>query len=47
MQISSIVPQFRTTDLTASIDFYTTKLGFTLEFQYDDFYADTVRSRTN
>jgi uncharacterized glyoxalase superfamily protein PhnB len=23
----------------ASIGFYTTQLGFTLEFQYDDFYA--------
>ena len=43
MQISSVVPQLRTTDLAASIDFYTTKLGFTLEFLYDDFYAG-VRS---
>lgn len=43
MQISSVVPQLRTTDLAASIDFYTEKLGFTLEFQYDDFYAG-VRS---
>jgi len=39
MQISSVVPQLRTTDLAASIAFYTAKLGFTLEFQYDDFYA--------
>ena len=43
MQISSIVPQLRTTDLDASIDFFTTKLGFTLEFRYHDFYAG-VRS---
>ena len=43
MQISNIVPQLRTTDLAASVDFYTTKLGFTLEFLYDDFYAG-VRS---
>jgi catechol 2,3-dioxygenase-like lactoylglutathione lyase family enzyme len=43
MQISSVVPQLRTTDLAASIAFYTTKLGFTLEFQYEDFYAG-VRS---
>lgn len=43
MQISSVVPQLRTTDLAASIEFYTTRLGFTLEFQYDDFYAG-VRS---
>ena len=43
MHISSVIPQLRTTDLAASIEFYTTKLGFTLEFQYDDFYAG-VRS---
>jgi catechol 2,3-dioxygenase-like lactoylglutathione lyase family enzyme len=39
MQISSVIPQLRTTDLAASVDFYTTKLGFSLEFQYEDFYA--------
>lgn len=39
MQISSVIPQLRTTDLAASIEFYTTKLGFSLEFQYQDFYA--------
>jgi catechol 2,3-dioxygenase-like lactoylglutathione lyase family enzyme len=43
MQITSVIPQLRTTDLAASIAFYTTKLGFTLEFQYEDFYAG-VRS---
>jgi len=39
MQISRIIPQLRTTDLTASIEFYTTKLGFRLQFQAEDFYA--------
>lgn len=39
MQISSAIAQLRTTDLAASIDFYTTKMGLTLEFQYQDFYA--------
>ena len=39
MQISGVIPQLRTTDLAASIDFYTTKIGFTLDFQYEDFYA--------
>ena len=39
MQISGIVTQLRTTDLAASIEFYTSKLGFTLAFQYEDFYA--------
>ena len=46
MQISRVVPQLRTTDLAASIEFYTTKLGFTFEFQYEDFYAG-VRSGNN
>lgn len=39
MQISSAISQLRTTDLAASIHFYTTKVGLTLEFQYQDFYA--------
>lgn len=39
MQIKSAIAQLRTTDLAASIHFYTTKVGLTLEFQYQDFYA--------
>ena len=39
MQVSSIIPQLRTTDLAASIRFYTELLGFTLAFQHEDFYA--------
>jgi catechol 2,3-dioxygenase-like lactoylglutathione lyase family enzyme len=39
MQISSAISQLRTTDLAESIRFYTTKVGLTLEFQYQDFYA--------
>lgn len=39
MHISSAIAQLRTTDLAASIRFYTTKVGLTLEFQYEDFYA--------
>jgi catechol 2,3-dioxygenase-like lactoylglutathione lyase family enzyme len=39
MRIIGVNPQLRTTDLAASIRFYTDKLGFTLEFQYEDFYA--------
>ena len=39
MQISGVITQLRTTDLAESIRFYTTKLGLTLEFQYEDFYA--------
>ena len=39
MPISGVIPQLRTTDLAGSIRFYTTRLGLTLEFQYEDFYA--------
>jgi catechol 2,3-dioxygenase-like lactoylglutathione lyase family enzyme len=39
MPISGVIPQIRTTDLAESIRFYTTKVGLTLEFQYEDFYA--------
>jgi catechol 2,3-dioxygenase-like lactoylglutathione lyase family enzyme len=39
MKISSAIAQLRTTDLAESIRFYTTKVGLTLEFQYQDFYA--------
>jgi hypothetical protein len=39
MKVSGIIPQLRTTDLGASIRFYTTQLGFALDFQYEDFYA--------
>lgn len=39
MAIVGVIPQLRTTNLTDSIRFYTTKLGLTLEFQYEDFYA--------
>ena len=39
MQISGAIAQLRTTDLAESIRFYTLKVGLTLEFQYQDFYA--------
>ena len=39
MAISGVIAQLRTTNLKDSIRFYTTKLGLTLEFQYQDFYA--------
>ena len=39
MLILSAVAQLRTTDLAESIRFYTDKVGLTLEFQYQDFYA--------
>jgi catechol 2,3-dioxygenase-like lactoylglutathione lyase family enzyme len=39
MRILAITPQLRTTNLERSIDFYTKKLGFTIDFRYEDFYA--------
>lgn len=39
MVIKALIPQLRTTDMAASIRFYTTRLGFSLEFRYEDFYA--------
>ncbi len=39
MTIKGIAPQLRTTDMAVSIRFYTEKLGFTVDFNYEDFYA--------
>lgn len=39
MPITGMVTQLRTTDMAASIRFYTEKLGFSVEFTYQDFYA--------
>src|SRR5207249_11895475 len=39
MAIASAIPQLRTTNLAESVRFYTSTVGLTLEFQYQDFYA--------
>jgi catechol 2,3-dioxygenase-like lactoylglutathione lyase family enzyme len=39
MKITAVTPQLRTTDLDASIRFYTEALGMQLAFKYQDFYA--------
>ncbi len=39
MAIIGIVPQLRTKDIVSSMRFYTEKLGFSVEFTYQDFYA--------
>ena len=36
-------PQFLVTDIESSIQFYTKKLGFELEFRYEDFYAGIIK----
>jgi catechol 2,3-dioxygenase-like lactoylglutathione lyase family enzyme len=39
MAVTGIVPQLRTTDMASSVRFYTEKLGFSVEFTYEDFYT--------
>ncbi len=39
MPITSAIAQLRTTDIEASIRFYTEVLGLDLAFRYQDFYA--------
>ena len=39
MRVTGVIPQLRTTNLDESIEFYVSKLGFSLEFRYRDFYA--------
>ena len=38
-KINNMSPQFLVLDIEHSIEFYTKKLGFDLEFRYEDFYA--------
>jgi predicted enzyme related to lactoylglutathione lyase len=37
--IKKMSPQLLVSDLNNSIDFYTKKLGFSIDFRYEDFYA--------
>lgn len=39
MTIKAIAAQLRTTDLPATLRFYIETLGFTIDFNYEDFYA--------
>ncbi len=39
MAITGIIPQLRTMDIASSIRFYTEKLDFVVEFNYQDFYV--------
>ena len=41
--IKKMSPQFVVTDLDRSLEFYTTKLGFDVEFRYEDFYAGIIK----
>ena len=41
--IKKMSPQFLVTDIERSIEFYTKKLSFDLEFRYQDFYAGITK----
>jgi len=36
-------PQLLVTDINSSIEFYTKKLGFEVDFRYEDFYAGLIK----
>jgi catechol 2,3-dioxygenase-like lactoylglutathione lyase family enzyme len=42
-KIKKMSPQFLVTDIKRSLQFYTEKLGFDIDFQYEDFYAGIVK----
>lgn len=42
-KIKKMSPQFIVTDIERSLKFYMEKLGFDIDFQYEDFYAGIVK----
>ena len=42
-KIKKMSPQFLVTDIDRSIEFYTKKLGFDLDFRYEDFYSGLIK----
>jgi|SRR6185369_10753032 len=42
-RIKKMSPQFLVTDLDRSIEFYTKKLGFDIDFRYEDFYSGVIK----
>lgn len=42
-KIKKMSPQFLVSDIEHSIDFYIKKLGFEVEFRYEDFYAGIIK----
>ena len=42
-RIKQMSPQFLVTEIDRSIEFYTEKLGFDIDFRYDDFYSGIVK----
>jgi catechol 2,3-dioxygenase-like lactoylglutathione lyase family enzyme len=43
LSIKKMSPQLLVTDLERSLAFYTEKLGFQLEFRFEDFYAGILK----
>ena len=43
-KIKKMSPQFLVSDIEHSIEFYTKKLGFDVEFRYEDFYAGIIKN---
>jgi catechol 2,3-dioxygenase-like lactoylglutathione lyase family enzyme len=43
LSIKGMSPQLSVADIEHSIEFYTKKLGFSLDFKYEDFYAGIVK----
>ena len=42
-KIKKMSPQLLVADVDRSIEFYTKKLGFDVEFRYEDFYAGIIK----
>ncbi len=43
-KIKKMSPQILVTDIGRSIEFYTKKLGFEVDFLYEDFYAGIIKN---
>jgi uncharacterized glyoxalase superfamily protein PhnB len=43
MRITAIIPQFLVDDLDRAVAYYRDRLGFTIDFTYDGFYAGISR----
>ncbi len=42
-RIKKMSPQLLVADIESSIEFYTKKLGFDVDFRYEDFYAGIIK----
>ena len=42
-RIKKMSPQFLVADLDRSVEFYTGKLGFDIDFKYEDFYVGLIK----